>query len=127
MLAVSCEASWYFCSRNNPNLPSPPVVDAPCPPVYKKHVDNALNNMPYLLDSPEVGRQLDLIFAGPFQVNCSVQFHSLCSPTWICEDTNKDKANKASYKTNWGSDHPEESFYQLSFNLTHDFIHNNYL
>lgn len=43
----------------------------------KRHLDNALTNMLYLLISPEVVRQLDsLIVVGPFQLNCSV-----CS-TW---------------------------------------------
>ncbi|KAK4819768.1 hypothetical protein QYF61_011368 [Mycteria americana] len=35
------------------------VVDALCLSVSKRHLDNALNNMLYLLVSPEVVRQLD--------------------------------------------------------------------
>ena len=35
------------------------VVDAPSLAVFKRHLDNALNNMLELLVSPEVARQLD--------------------------------------------------------------------
>ncbi|KAK4824876.1 hypothetical protein QYF61_021083 [Mycteria americana] len=37
------------------------VVDAPSLSVFKRHLDNALNNMLYLLVSPELVRQLDEI------------------------------------------------------------------
>mgnify|MGYP001852929642 CR=1 FL=1 len=51
--------------------------DTPCLSVFKRHLDNALNNVFYLLVSSEVVRQLDLmIFVGPFQVNYSTL---LCS------------------------------------------------
>lgn len=47
--------------------------DTPCLSVFKRHLDNALNNVFYLLVSSEVVRQLDLmIFVGPFQPNYSI-------------------------------------------------------
>ena len=35
------------------------VVDVPSPSVFKRHLDNALNDMVYILVSPEVVKQLN--------------------------------------------------------------------
>jgi len=44
-------------------------LGAPGPPVFERHLANALNNVLELLVSPEVVRQLDWMMAvGPFQL-----------------------------------------------------------
>lgn len=49
------------------------VVDAPCLSVFRRHLDNALNNSLYLLISSGVVRQLDsTIFVGPLQLHYSI-------------------------------------------------------
>ena len=49
------------------------VVNAPSLSVFKRHLDNALNNALKLLVSPELVRQLDwMITVGPFQLRYSV-------------------------------------------------------
>lgn len=56
-------------------LPSK-VVDAPCLPVLKRHLDNALNNTLSIFDCPEAGRQLYLIFfVGSFQLCCFIKMN----------------------------------------------------
>lgn len=53
-------------------LPSK-VVDALCLSVFRRHLDNALNNSLYLLISSGVVRQLDsTIFVGPLQLHYSI-------------------------------------------------------
>lgn len=52
--------------------------DAPCLSGSKRHLDNALNYMLYVLICPEAVRQSDkMIFEDLFHLNDSILFHSI--------------------------------------------------
>ena len=61
-----------YCIPNRPQERLPLQVLAPWPLVLKGHLDKALHDVLSLLVSPEVVRQVDLIFSGPLLFNYSV-------------------------------------------------------
>lgn len=64
-------------------LPSK-VDDALCLPVFKRHLDNALNDVLSISDNPEAGRQLDLIFVDSFHKNESYNACYICTALNLC-------------------------------------------